>query len=72
MDAIEHPPIFRLPGIPDHVTYTWIVMLILIGLAWAASRRASLVPRGAQNFVEVILEQFIQMIDDVIGPQGRR
>ena len=72
MGAIEHPPIFRLPGVPDHVLYTWVVMLILIGVAWAASRRASLVPRGAQNFVEVVLEQFIQMIDDVIGPEGRR
>jgi F-type H+-transporting ATPase subunit a len=72
MEAIEHPPIFRLPGVPDHVLYTWVVMVILIGVAWAASRRASLVPRGAQNFVEVILEQFIQMIDDVIGPDGRR
>jgi F-type H+-transporting ATPase subunit a len=71
MEAIEHPPIFRLPGIPDHVLYTWVVMLILIGVAWAASRRASLVPGGVQNFVEVILEQFIQMIDDVIGPSGR-
>ena len=72
MEAIEHPPIFRLPGVPDHVLYTWVVMLILIGLSWAATRRMSLVPRGAQNFVEVVLEQFIQMIDDVIGPDGRR
>jgi F-type H+-transporting ATPase subunit a len=47
-------------------------MAILIGLAWAATRNLSLVPRGAQNFVEVILEQFIQMIDDVIGPEGRQ
>src|SRR5437667_2476620 len=72
MGAIEHPPIFRLPGVPDHVLYTWVVMVILIGVAWAATRRLSLVPRGAQNVVEVILEQFIQMIDDVIGPEGRR
>jgi F-type H+-transporting ATPase subunit a len=72
MGAIEHPPIFRLPGVPDHVLYTWVVMLILIGVSWAATRRASLVPRGAQNVVEVILEQFIQMIDDVIGVEGRR
>ena len=49
MEAIEHPPIFRLPGVPDHVLYTWVVMVILIGLSWAATRRMSLVPRGAQN-----------------------
>ncbi len=72
MEAIEHPPIFRLPGVPDHVLYTWVVMLILIGVSWAATRRASLVPRATQNFVEAVLEQFIQMIDDVIGREGRR
>jgi F-type H+-transporting ATPase subunit a len=72
MEAIEHPPIFRLPGVPDHVTYAWIVMIILIGVSWAATRRMSLVPRGTQNVMEVVLEQFIQMIDDVIGVEGRR
>jgi len=29
VSVIEHAPIFRLPGIPDHVTYTWVVMAIL-------------------------------------------
>ncbi len=72
MEAIEHPPIFHLPWVWDHVLYTWFVMLILLGVTWAATRNLSLVPRGAQNFVEVILEQFIQMIDDVIGPEGRQ
>jgi len=72
MEAIEHPPIFRLPGIPDHVTYTWLVMIILAGLTFVASRHLQLVPRGLQNFLEVVLEQFQQMIDDVMGPEGRR
>jgi F-type H+-transporting ATPase subunit a len=72
VDVIEHPPIFRLPGIPDHVTYTWVVMIILAGLAFAASRNVALVPRGLQNFFEVVLEQFQQLIDDVIGVEGRR
>ena len=86
MDVIEHAPIFRLPAlactwspfechragfIPDHVTYTWVVMFILAGLAFVASRDVQLVPRGLQNFFEVVLEQFLQLIDDVIGPQGR-
>ncbi len=64
MDVIEHPPMFRLPGIPDHVTYTWVVMIVLAVVAFVASRRVALVPRGAQNFMEVVLEQFQQMIDD--------
>jgi F-type H+-transporting ATPase subunit a len=71
MGAIEHPPIFRLPGVPDHVTYTWLAMIVLVGAAFLASRRVALVPRGVQNFMEVVLEQFRGMIDDVMGPEGR-
>jgi F-type H+-transporting ATPase subunit a len=71
VEAIEHPPIFHLPGIPDHVTYTWLVMIILAGVAFMATRRLELVPRGAQNAMEVVLEQIQGMIDDVMGPQGR-
>ncbi len=71
MSVIEHPPIFRLPGIPDHVTYTWVVMAILAVAAFVASRNVALVPRGLQNFFEVVLEQFQQLIDDVMGPEGR-
>jgi F-type H+-transporting ATPase subunit a len=72
VSVIEHPPIFRLPGIPDHVTYTWVVMAILAVAAFVASRHVALVPRGLQNFFEVVLEQFQQLIDDVIGHEGRR
>ena len=71
MEAIEHPPILHLPGIPDHVTYTWLVMIILAGIAFMASRRVQLVPRGVQNVMEVVLEQMQGMIDDVMGPEGR-
>jgi F-type H+-transporting ATPase subunit a len=72
LGAVEHPPIFRLPGIPDHVTYTWLVMVILAGVAFAASRNIQLVPRGLQNVLEVVLEQFVGIIDDVMGREGRR
>ena len=75
MSAIEHPPMFRLPCIggyiPDHVTYTFIVAVILLVAAWAATRRLELVPRGAQNFMEMVLEQLVDMVDSTLGPQGR-
>lgn len=72
MDIIEHPPIFRLPGIPDHITYTWIAMLILVVVSIAATRRLALVPSGAQNFMEMAIDQFHQLLDEVIGAGGRR
>jgi len=46
-------------------------MIILAGIAFMASRRLELVPRGAQNAMEVVLEQVQGMIDDVMGAQGR-
>lgn len=72
MGALEHPPMFRLAGIPDHVTYAWIVLVLLTALAFFASRRIELVPHGLQNFVEVVLEQFVSLVDDLIGAEGRR
>ena len=72
MEQILHAPIFRLPGIPDHVTYTWLVMLILLGFFIAATRSLQLVPSGLQNFAEVLVERFLVLLDDVIGHEGRR
>src|SRR2546430_497015 len=73
MEAIEHPPIFRLPGIPDHVTYTWLVMVILAALTFVASRNMQLVPRGLQNVFEVGVG--VPLLDAVIfllvGLRGR-
>src|SRR6266536_70266 len=72
MELIEHPPIFRLPPIPDQILYTWIVMGVLLVVAVVATRRLQLVPRGSQNFMEVILEQFVKELDETIGHDGRR
>jgi F-type H+-transporting ATPase subunit a len=74
MDAIEHPPLVSLfhQGIPDHVLYTWVVMGVLIVLSLAASRNLQLAPRGVQNFMEMVLEQFLTALDDVVGHEGRR
>lgn len=71
MGIIEHPPIFRLPGIPDQVAYTWLLMIVLTAVAFVVSRRVELVPGRAQNVVELVILQFQELIDDVIGPAGR-
>jgi F-type H+-transporting ATPase subunit a len=72
MGAIEHPPILAIPGVPDHVVYTWIVMALLCVLSFLATRRLALVPRGVQNMMEILIEQFLTLLDDVIGHDGRR
>ena len=71
MEIIEHPPLFRLPGVPDHVFYMWIVMGLLVLVGALATRRLALVPQGAQNFMEVVLEQFVKEGDETMGHDGR-
>lgn len=71
MHAIE-PPVFNTFGLPHHVVFTWLVMLILIGLAVAVPRRPTLIPHGLQNAFEAALEFVLSLIDDVIGREGRR
>ena len=72
MEIIEHPPILHIAAIPDHILYTWIVMAILVMVSLVAGRRLSLVPTGSQNFMEMVLEQFVKELDDTIGHEGRR
>src|SRR6266704_256979 len=72
MELIEHPPILRVPHIPDQVLYMWIVMAVLVGVSIVATRRLHLVPHGTQNMMEVILEQFVKELDETIGHDGRR
>jgi F-type H+-transporting ATPase subunit a len=72
VELIEHPPILRIPSIPDQVLYMWVVMGILLVVAVVATRRLQMVPRGSQNFMEVVLELFVNELDETIGPGGRR
>jgi len=72
MEIIEHPPILHIPFIPDHVLYTWIVMAVLVVVAVVATRRLEMVPRGTQNFMEVLLGQFVTELDETIGHGGSR
>src|SRR5262249_23659283 len=72
MGAIEHPPVFAIPGLPHYIVYTWIVMVLLAVVSFAATRRLELVPRGVQNLMEMVLDFFLAMLEDVIGHDGRR
>jgi secondary thiamine-phosphate synthase enzyme len=71
---MEHPILFLdlLTGafnlhVPPHITYTWFVMLLLLGLGFLASRSISLVPAGAQNVFELIISGLEEFMVDITG-----
>ncbi len=58
-------------GIPPFVAYSWVATILILAVAMIAGKSLSLVPRGTQNFVETILEFFLDMAETSIGHMGR-
>ncbi len=55
----------------EHVTYTWLVMAILITVAFAASRAIQMVPGGVQNLMEAVLSGLDNLLGETMGKEGR-
>jgi len=53
------------------VVYTWFVMIILVVLAFLASRSIKQVPSGLQNFMEVIVTGIENLIEETMGHKGK-
>ena len=58
-------------GIPFYVVYSWVATIIILAVAFIAVKSLELVPRGTQNFVEVIIEFFLDLAETSIGEKGR-
>ena len=62
MDIIVNPH-----TVPHHVSYAFLASLILVGVAFSIRGSLALVPRGVQNFVEVMVEQLLKLSEENIG-----
>ncbi|MBP8696482.1 MAG: F0F1 ATP synthase subunit A, partial [Syntrophobacterales bacterium] len=58
--------------IPDHVTYTVLVMAILALLGFLATRRMDIYPNRVQNVMEVFVNAFHNLLIDTMGEHGKR
>ncbi len=54
-----------------HITYTWLIMIVLVVAVKLLVRKIELVPRGAQNFFEVVIGGMEEFMLDVTGEEGR-
>lgn len=67
--------IFELFGvlpITNTIFTAWCVMLVLVLFAYFSTRNMRLVPSGFQNLWEMIVELWIGILDQTMGPRGRR
>jgi len=54
-----------------HVTYTWVIILLLVCLSALAARNLKMVPNGGQNFFEMVITGIEDFMIGVTGEEGR-
>ncbi len=66
---MESPTILGavIKGVPTYVSYSWLAMGVLTGVALAVKNKLSLIPRGVQNVMEVFAEFFLSTSNNNIG-----
>ncbi len=64
--AVEIARPFGFP-ITNSMAVSWVVALALIGFAQVATRRMTLVPGGAQNVLEWLVEGLYNFLEQIIG-----
>src|SRR5574341_1130089 len=80
---LHHAPVVQLPNflaflgvpgqwMPAHLTFTWLIMAVLVVMGVLGTRALRPVPGPLQNFVEVVIEAFYGLLDQMIGKQGRQ
>lgn len=72
---MEEPLLYiSIPGFEHypHVTYTWVIIMLLAVASYLVSRGLRLIPEGGQNFFEVAVEGIANFMDEVMGHGGRR
>lgn len=66
---MESPTILHLlvPSVPAYVSYSWLAMGVLIGIAIVVKSKLSLIPSGIQNLMEVFADFFLTQSNSNIG-----
>jgi F-type H+-transporting ATPase subunit a len=71
MDIFINPEGVRILGklvvIPHYASYAFLASAVLIIVALVIRKSAKLVPTGIQNFVEIIAETMLKLVEDTIG-----
>lgn len=63
--------VFSIAGFPitNTMLAAWLSILVLGGVAYAATRRMKLVPKGLQNVVEAVVEALLNFVERVAGKE---
>ncbi|MCC6961273.1 MAG: F0F1 ATP synthase subunit A [Dehalococcoidia bacterium] len=51
---------------------SWIVMVLIIAIAWLCTRSMTLIPGGAQNFLEAVISFLVGQVEEIAGEKNGR
>jgi F-type H+-transporting ATPase subunit a len=54
-----------------HITYSWLIIVVLVALSALAVRNLKMVPQGGQNFFEMVITGLEEFMIGVTGEEGR-
>lgn len=77
MDALELKVSFVIPmgkgiPVPESTVTTWIIMAIVLLLCRIFVRKLTIIPKGPQVYVEVLVGFIYGFIGDLLGEKGKR
>lgn len=55
----------------DAIAYTWLIIILLLIVSKLATRNLTSVPRGLQNFMEVVVGGIENMLVETMGEHGK-
>jgi F-type H+-transporting ATPase subunit a len=67
----EPPLFFHISGLPGSIPYAWAASIILLVFAVIVRQSLKVVPTGAQNFAETLVEFLLDLAETSIGHMGR-
>jgi len=57
--------------VTNSMLLSWVAAILLVSLSLLATRTMALVPRGIQNFFEMIVEFLFNMVNEVMGDRNQ-
>jgi len=54
-----------------HITHSWMIMLLMIFLAFFFTRSIKMIPSQGQNVLEIIVGKLEDFMIEIAGPEGR-
>jgi len=67
-EAIE----YHIPYVPTTILMVLIAWGVILVLSVFAAKKISIVPKGLQNFLEMVFEWVFNLADTIIGPEAKR